>query len=451
MKLSGKKVLVAGSGISGVGAVKLLAKLGADIILYDENEKLKKEEIKDKLPEGIHIDIILGKLDEKILEQVELMVISPGIPLDTHFVDKVIKSGIKVWGEIELAYECSKGKIIGITGTNGKTTTTSLVADILKAYFKSVFAVGNIGIPYTSIALETKEESITVAEISSFQLETIEKFRPNISAILNITPDHLDRHKTMENYNTIKMSITKNQALDDVCVLNYDDITLREFGENLHTKVIYFSTKEKLNRGLYLEDGDIIFQTNLEKILICPCKNLKILGTHNIENVMAATAMSYSIGVEIDIIREEIEKFQGVEHRIEYVREKDRVFYYNDSKGTNPDASIKAIDAMIRPTILIGGGYDKKNEFSEYIKAFKDKVRYLVLLGETKEKIAQTARDLGFTSIFLVEDLKEAVEVSRGLANPEDAVLLSPACASWDMFKSYEERGNLFKQYVNEL
>ncbi|NLZ81710.1 MAG: UDP-N-acetylmuramoyl-L-alanine--D-glutamate ligase [Clostridiales bacterium] len=451
MELHGKKILVAGSGISGIGAVKLLSKLGADIILYDENEKLKKKEIQNKLPQNIHVEIMIGKLTKEIIEHVELMIISPGIPLDSPFVNDIREQGILIWGEIELAYECSKGKLIGITGTNGKTTTTSLTGNMIKAFYESVFVVGNIGTPYTNVALETNAESITVAEISSFQLETIEKLRPNVSAILNITPDHLNRHKTMENYNSIKMSITKEQGPKDVCVLNYDDKVLRNFGQTLHTNVVYFSIKEKLNKGLYLEDGNIIYETDSEKILICPCKNLKILGTHNIENVMAATAMSYSMGVPLEIIREEIEKFQGVEHRIEYVREKDRVFYYNDSKGTNTDASIKAIEAMVRPTILIAGGYDKESIFDEYVKAFKDKVRYLVLLGETKDKIAQTATNLGFTSIIFTKNLKEAVEVSRSLANPEDAVLLSPACASWDMFKSYEERGNLFKQYVNEL
>lgn len=451
MKLGGKKVLVVGSGISGMGAVKLLAKLGADIILYDENEKLKTEEIRNKIPLDIQVEIIIGKLTKKILKDMELVVISPGIPLESPCVSLIKELGIKIWGEIELAYVHSKGKIAAITGTNGKTTTTSLVGDILKAYYKSVFVVGNIGTPYTSIALETEEDSLTVAEISSFQLETIENFKPTVSAILNITPDHLNRHKTMENYSSIKMNITKNQGPEDICILNYDDKILREFGQTLHTNIVYFSTKEKLNTGLYLEDETIIYQIASEKIFLCPCKKLKVLGIHNIENVMAAVAIAYSLDVPVEIIREEIEKFQGVEHRIEYVGEKKRVFYYNDSKGTNPDASIKAIEAMVRPTVLIAGGYDKDSQFDEYIKAFKDKVRYLVLLGETKDKIAETARNLGFTSIVFTGSLKEAVEVSSGLANPEDAVLLSPACASWDMFKSYEERGNLFKEYVNEL
>ncbi len=451
MDLRGKKVLVAGSGISGIGAIELLSKQGADIILYDENEKLIKEEIQHKLPSNSQVEIMLGKLTKEKLDSVELVVISPGIPLDAPFVNDIKELGIVIWGEIELAYEFSKGKVVGITGTNGKTTTTSLVGDILKAFYKRVFVVGNIGTPYTTTALETEDESVTVAEISSFQLETIDKFRPNISAILNITPDHLNRHKTIESYSAIKMSITKNQKPEDICILNYDDAVLRTFGQGLHTNVVFFSIKETLDRGLYLEEGNIIYQTVLEKLFICPCENLKILGSHNIENVMAAVAIAHSLGVPLEIIREVIEKFQGVEHRIEYVREKDRVFYYNDSKGTNSDASIKAIEAMVRPTILIAGGYDKKSEFDEYIKACNNKVRYLVLLGETKEKIAQTALNLGFTSIVFVENLKEAVELSSSLANPEDAVLLSPACASWDMFKSYEERGNLFKQYVNAL
>lgn len=451
MELRGKKVLVAGSGISGIGAVKLLGQLGADIILYDENDTLKKEEIQKKIPSNLPVKILIGKLTEEIIENLELLIISPGIPLESSFVKKIKEKGITIWGELELAYRYSKGKVIGITGTNGKTTTTSLTGDILKAYYKSVFVVGNIGVPYTSVALETEEESVTVAEISSFQLETIEEFKPNVSAILNITPDHLNRHKTMENYSQIKKNITKNQDLKDICVLNYDDKLLREFAETLQVNVVFFSLKEKLEKGLYLEDGAIFYQTDLEKVEICLCENLKILGSHNIENVMAAAAIAYSLGVPSKIIREEIEKFQGVEHRIEYVREKDHVYYYNDSKGTNPDASIKAIEAMVRPTILIAGGYNKESVYDDYIKAFNGKVRYLILLGETKDLIAQSARDFGFTSIVMVGNLKEAVLEASKLANTEDAVLLSPACASWDMFENYEERGNLFKQYVNEL
>ena len=302
---------------------------------------------------------------------------------------------------MELAYRFASGEVLAITGTNGKTTTTALLGEIMKAYRDSVFVVGNIGTPYTGAALEMKEDSVTVAEMSSFQLETIDTFHPKVSAILNITPDHLNRHHTMEAYIQAKEEITKNQTEEDVCVLNYEDEVLRAFGEKLHTQVLYFSSRRKLERGIYLEDGKIIYADGKPEVL-CKVEELKLLGTHNYENVMAASAMAAAYGVPLSSIRETIRNFGGVAHRIEFVTEKEGVAYYNDSKGTNPDAAIKAVEAMNRPTILIGGGYDKNSSYDEWIDSFGEKVRYLVLVGATKEKIAETARRKGF-------DKKEAV------------------------------------------
>lgn len=448
MELKGKKVLVIGGGISGIGAVNLLSQTGAQISLYDENEKLKKEEIEAKLPKDCSVTIQIGNWKADILREVDIVIVSPGIAIDAPCVKAAKEAGVWIWGEVELAYQFAKGRLAAITGTNGKTTTTALTGEILKSYLESVYVVGNIGIPYTSVALETKEETVTVAEISSFQLETIWKFAPQVSAILNITPDHLNRHKTMETYIAIKESITKNQTKEDTCVLNYEEERLREFGASLHTKTVFFSSKRKLAKGLYLEGEEIVYQTDTERLFVGKISEMQLVGIHNVENVMAAAAIAYALGVPIEVIRETIRNFRGVEHRVEFVCERDGVRYYNDSKGTNPDASIQAIRAMSRPTILIGGGYDKQSEFDTYVKEFGKKVKLLVLIGATKEKIAETARRYGFEAILFANDLEDAVRLCREHAVCGDAVLLSPACASWDMFQSYEQRGTLFKEYV---
>ena len=353
-------------------------------------------------------------------------------------------------GEIELAYQLGKGEVLAITGTNGKTTTTALLGEIMKNDRESVFVVGNIGNPYTTVVDDTREDSVIVAEMSSFQLESTDAFRPRVSAILNLTPDHLNRHHTMEAYIQAKMNIAKNQTQNDVCVLNYEDEVLRKFGEKIEAQVLYFSSRRKLEKGIYLEDGNIIYK-NPEECLVCNVKELKLLGMHNFENVMAAVAMAAAYGVPMEKIRESVRTFAGVEHRIEFVAEKNGVAYYNDSKGTNPDAAIRGIQAMNRPTVLIGGGYDKNSDYKEWLMSFDGKVKELVLIGQTKEKIAEEARECGLHNITLADTFEEAMDVCIRTAKPGDAVLLSPACASWGMFKNYEERGDKFKEIVNSL
>ena len=445
-----QKVLVAGTGISGISAAKLLLAQGGEVVLYDGNEKLSEEKLKAKFDEGAKVTIVLGELKKTDLMGVELCVISPGIPLEAPFVAVIDEAKIPIWSEIELAYHCSKGKLAAITGTNGKTTTTALTGEIMRKFYKSVFVVGNIGDPYTAHALETTDESVTVAEVSSFQLETIMDFHPDVSAILNITPDHLNRHHTMEAYIEAKEQIAKNQTEEDVCVLNYEDDVTRKFGERVKAQVIYFSSRRRLEKGIYLEDGNIVYcRENPEKV--CHVDELKLLGMHNYENVMAAVAMAAAYHVPMEIIRKTIREFTAVEHRIEFVAEKNGVAYYNDSKGTNPDAAIKGIQAMNRPTFLIGGGYDKDSSYDEWIQSFDGKVKKLVLLGATKEKINETAKRLGFTDTILADTFEEAVNICVEQAEPGDAVLLSPACASWGMFKNYEERGDKFKELVNQL
>lgn len=451
MQLKGRKVMVYGAARSGISAAGLLQKLGAEVILFDCNTKLTMDTFKDRVNTYDKFQLITGILPEEIINTIDLLIISPGVATDHPDILKIKEKNIPVWGEIELAYRTSKGKRIGITGTNGKTTTTTLTGEIMKAYYDEVYVVGNIGNSYTDIVLDTSDKAIEVIELSSFQLETIHEFRPEISAILNITPDHLDRHHTMDNYIAMKERVTLNQTMEDICILNYEDEILREMAKHLKTRVMFFSSARPLTDGLYLEDENIIYSKDDDKQIVCNVNELQILGIHNYENVMAAVGMSIAMGVPMECIRNTVVNFKGVEHRIEFVETIHEITYYNDSKGTNPDASIRAVKAMKGPTILIAGGYDKKIPFDDLIKAFDGKIKYLVLLGQTREQIAETARQYGFTDIIMVESLREAVEVCTEKAEPGDAILLSPACASWGMFDNYEQRGRLFKEYVREL
>lgn len=453
MDLTDKKVVVVGTGVSGMGAVKLLSETSADITLYDGNDKADRDEILKKIPDDCDLRLIIGEMPDEVVKETDLLVISPGVPIDSDIVKLFEKENVPVWGEIELAYNFEKGTVFAITGTNGKTTTTTLVGEIMKKYNNQTFVVGNIGNSYTSEVLKTTKDSYTVAEISSFQLETIREFAPKGSAILNITPDHLNRHYTMENYAAVKESITKNQwkvREDDYCVLNYDDKVLREFGKTIKNPV-YFSRKEKPSKGAYLDGRIIRYFDGKDDYEVMSVDDMHLFGNHNYENVMAAIAMTIEAGVSLNIIINVIKDFMGVEHRIEYVRDKNGVRYYNDSKGTNPDSSIKALEAMSRPTILIAGGYDKHSEFDEFIEAFDNKVKLMVLLGQTADKIEETAVRHGFTNIIKTDSLEKAVKICAENAVSGDVVLLSPACASWGMFKNYEERGKLFKEYVNSL
>ena len=451
MELKGKKVLVFGAGKSGIGAADLLNAVGACPVLYDGKADLDKESVLHKISGNYELPIYAGELPKEVQEGLDLVVLSPGVPTDLPIVKGFYDQGLPVWGEVELAYQTGKGEVLAITGTNGKTTTTALLGKIMSDARPSVFVVGNIGTPYTSKSLEMSDETVTVAEISSFQLETIWKFAPRVSAILNITEDHLNRHHTMECYIETKESITKNQTAGDTCVLNYEDEVLRRFGETLQTKVVFFSSKRKLEKGLYLDGEDIFYADGTTDTKVINVNELNILGKHNYENVMAAVGMSVSFGVPMDKIVEVLKRFQAVEHRIEYVTEKRGVKFYNDSKGTNPDAAIQGIRAMNRPTLLIGGGYDKQSEYDEWIESFDGKVKKLVLIGQTKEKIAECAKKHGFEDVILCDTFEEAIDTCYANAVSGDAVLLSPACASWGMFANYEERGRIFKEYVRNL
>ncbi len=445
-----KKVTVVGSGISGIAASKLLLHKNANVTLYDSNEDLDKEKVIERV--GTELPVICGEFTKELAENTELLVLSPGVPTDLPFVLQLKEKGIPVWGEIELAYQIAGGKFIGITGTNGKTTTTALTGEIMKQWFNEVFVVGNIGIPYTELAEQIGETAVTVAELSSFQLETVqEDFVPDVSMILNLTPDHLNRHYTMENYGRAKLNVAKHQTEEQTCILNYEDAMLRDYARELKCRILWFSSRQKLEEGLYLDGNRILFAKGGTTTEICKTEELNIIGLHNYENAMAAIGAALCMEVPLDALRRGLMNFHAVEHRIEFVATKRGVDYYNDSKGTNPDAAIKGIQAMSKPTLLIGGGYDKNSEYEDWIAAFDGKVKHLVLIGQTKEKIAETAKKMGVASIVLKDTFEEAMEFCVTHAKAGDAVLLSPACASWGMFKNYEERGHIFKDYVKGI
>lgn len=444
MNFNNKNVLVCGVARSGICASLMLKKLGANVTIQDLKTKDLIEEI--DILEQNNINLFLGKNpDSNLIDKMDLMVLSPGIPTYLDFVTYA-KSKIPVISEIELGYLFCKAPIIALTGTNGKTTTTSLLGHILKSY-KKTYVAGNIGVPFSNYALDIEEDSVVVLELSSFQLETIDKFNPKISAILNITEDHLNVHKTMENYVLAKQNIFKNQTEDDFLILNYDDNYCKQMGKKSKAKPVYFSSKHKLKSGAYLKDN--VIYVNEQPFI--NTNDIQILGTHNIENVMASILICLCYNVPKDVIINGIKSFKGVEHRIEYVATKKGVDYYNDSKGTNPDATIKAINAMKKPTYLIVGGYEKNTDFLPMINHFKNKVVTAVIIGDVKMRLANDCKKSGFLNYVVKNNFLDAINFCYENAKQGECILLSPACASFDMFKDYQERGNVFKAYIKDL
>ena len=450
MDFNGKTVLVYGLGISGRGIVRLLHQNNISMVLYDANVDLDTDAFMSEY--GLKdTRFIKGSLKAEDLEGIDILALSPGISINAPDIKMAENAGLEILGEIEIAYQLSKGRIAAITGTNGKTTTTALVGEILGRAFPETFVVGNIGRSFASVADQTTENSVLAAEISSFQLESIKEFHPVVTAILNVTPDHLDRHGNMETYLECKMRIAENQTEDEVCVINYDDELLRNNYQKLRPEVVFFSRLTKLDKGVYLDGRDIILATGNEKIKVCSRDELLLMGDHNVENVCAAIAVTYAMGVDLETISQTVKEFRAVEHRIEYVCTKRGVAYYNDSKGTNTDAAQKAVDSMVAPTVLIAGGYDKGADFTDWINGFNGHVRDMILIGQTAEKIRDTALKCGFTNVHMAADLAEAVRMAAEIADSGDAVLLSPACASWGQFKNYEQRGTMFKEFAREL
>ncbi len=450
MQIKGKKVLVIGAAVTGVPVVKALDHLGAEIILNDFKKVDELNEVIAEI-EQLPIRLVAGGHPVKLAEECDFVVISPGVPLDIPLVQKAKALGKEVISEIELAFRLTTTPIAAITGTNGKTTTTALLGEIMKASHRDTFVTGNIGHAMIQEVENAGPEDVFVLEVSSFQLESTSAFKPKVSAILNITPDHLNRHKTMENYIDAKCKIFVNQDDADYTILNEDDPETSGLKVRPKSRVLLFSRKKEVSQGAYVENDHIVIRVGNKKDTIIHKDKIFIPGNHNLENALAAALMAYCMGVKPSVIADTLESFRGVEHRIEYVEELDGVIYYNDSKGTNTDASIKAIEAMKRPTVIIAGGYDKGSRYDDFIGAFGNVIKDMVLIGKTADKLEETAREHGFMNIHRAKDLREAVEKCHELAKPGDCVLLSPACASWDMFSNYEERGRLFKEYVKEL
>jgi len=450
MELNRKRVLVIGMARSGISVAKILDQLGAYVIMNDLKEEKKLTDLINDVKPYVK-EFILGNHVTNF-DAIDLIVLSPGVPLDIEPIKKAKKEGIRIIGELELAYNLLEGEFIGITGTNGKTTTTALVGEIFDNAGIHNHVVGNIGLPVISKMFESYEETYLITEVSSFQLETVETFKPKIAAILNITPDHLNRHKTMESYIDAKKKIFVNQKNHDYLVLNYDQEITKKIGEEaLEVNVIYFSLKNILTEGIYVKENEIVIKDGSLELSVCKVEDILILGDHNIENALAATAIAYFAGISIEVIAKTLRSFKGVEHRIEYVRTINDVKFYNDSKGTNPEATIKAIKAMTGDTLLIAGGMDKGSNFDTLIEAFEEKVTTLVVFGETKNIIKEAAEKNSQCEIYVVDTLKEAIMKSIDVSKPGDSILLSPACASWDMYESYEHRGQEFKNVVLEI
>ncbi|MEY8415606.1 UDP-N-acetylmuramoyl-L-alanine--D-glutamate ligase [Tissierella praeacuta] len=450
MYLKNKKVLVFGLGISGLSTVKALHKLGAQIIVCDSKTKDELKDFFDKIKD-IYVEKHLNT-NELPLEDIDLIVKSPGIPPTAPILVNAQEKNIEVITDIELAYRISPtDNIIAITGTNGKTTTTTLVGEIFKKANCNTYVAGNIGVGILWDMVNANKDDVFVIEASSFQLENTIYFKPKVSLVTNIAPDHLNWHGSLDNYILSKKKIFKNQDKYDYTVLNYEDKTLREIQNEVNSNIIWFSANQKLDNGVFIDGNYIVLKDgqNLSKIL--PYRQLKILGKHNLENALGAIAISWAMGIELEIIAEVLREFPGVEHRIEYVKTIKGISFYNDSKGTNSDSTIKAIEALEAPIILIAGGYDKGAEFDELILSFNGKVKELILLGSTKEKIKETAINNGFNNVHLVENMKEAVKLAYNCGEEKDNILLSPACASWDMYNNFEERGQDFKDAVYGL
>ncbi len=449
MDLVNKKALVIGIGMSGISACKLLCKKGADVTIADSSTLDKISFSLDEV-EKLGVKIITGKNPDD-LTGYDVVILSPSVPFALPFIQEAIGKGVLVIPEIELAYLLSKGTHIGITGTNGKTTTTNLVSKIFSRAKDGVFETGNIGKPVSDYADISNEKSYFITELSSYMLESIESYHVQTAILLNITEDHLLRHKTMENYKNAKMNILKNQTIDDNVILNLDDEYTKSMDRYTKAKAYFFTTTDNEEASMYIKNGIIYENITAKNEKFININEIKILGVHNLYNIMASSICAIINGIERDEIIGVVKEYLGVEHRIEYVKTIDDVTYYNDSKGTNVDASVCAIDAMVRPIVLIAGGDEKNVSFDDFVLSIKNKVKFCVFVGKTKEKLGKSCEEVGYNDFLIVNDYIEAVSMARSHAENGDCVLLSPACASFDMFKSFEQRGDYFKELVNQL
>lgn len=447
--LRDKKALVIGAGLSGQAAAVFLAAKGAEVTLTDNKTAADIDGLAD-MP-GVILKLGGMPVGDEAAGY-NLAVISPGVPLDIPTVQALTQFGVPLLGELELAYQFSHNPFLAITGTNGKTTTTTLLGYILRQAGRHCLIGGNIGTPLVNDVESLLPEDCIVAELSSFQLETAQEFKAHIAAFLNLTPDHLYRHGTMSNYGAIKSKIFANQTENDFAVLNYDDEQVRSYADNLNGTVVFFSRQADLPQGMVALNGRLLWRWQGQEIDLMPSSDVLIKGPHNLENAMAAAVMALLTGVEPQQVRLALQSFPGVEHRQEPLGEVDGVLYVNDSKGTNPDSTIMALRACTRPTVLILGGYEKNSDFMPLLPLIKEKVKQVILVGQTADRIAETLTQGGFAAYQNAGmDFERCVKLAAAAAEPGDEVLLSPASASWGMFNNFEERGQCFKELVNQL
>ena len=451
MNVAGKSALVVGMAKSGVACARLLAEEGARVTINDVKPAAELAGVLDALKDLSFADA-LGKDPMTLLDGCDLVVLSPGVSIEAPFAAEAKRRGIEVIGEIELGFRYARAPIVAITGTNGKTTTTALTGELFKAQGVRTWVLGNIGIPIAAHARETKESDVIVAEVAGFQLESTQEFHAHSCAILNLTEDHLNRFGTMEHYGAAKARVLRNQTKDDFCVLNADDPLVAAMAKEAAGRVLWFSRRHEVENGAFVKNGRIVFRLDGVEQEVCGAGELRIPGAHNLENALAAVAVALPVGVTPEAAARALRTFPGVEHRIEFVREAKGVRYINDSKGTNPDSTVKAVEAIKRPTVLLLGGSNKNSDYCPVFRAFEGKVKAVVAYGFTRGQILRDAKKTGYQNIYVVDgSFEEAVEKARSLAEPGDDVLLSPACASYDMFDNFEQRGRVFKEIVSRF
>ncbi|OGC84807.1 MAG: UDP-N-acetylmuramoylalanine--D-glutamate ligase [candidate division Zixibacteria bacterium RBG_19FT_COMBO_42_43] len=433
---------------SGLALAKTLKELGAKVFVSDlKDEKILKSETNEL--KKLKIDFETGEHSPKLLQEKDYLVLSPGVPGDIPIVKEAEFLGLPVFSEIEVAYWLCPAEIVAITGSNGKTTTTTLMREILKKAGRKTWVAGNIGVAFSGVLSQITSEGIVVLEVSSFQLEKIQEFKPRISAILNLSPDHLDRYPNVDSYIQAKFRIFENQDKSDFAVLNYDDLLLRKKAAEIKAPVLFFSTSTGLEEGAYIKDKNLIVKLGGKEKRIIDINQIGIKGPHNLSNAACTSLIATILGVKPETIAEVLKEFKGVEHRLEPVAEINGIKFINDSKATNVDSVWYALQSVANPIILIAGGKDKGGDFSKLASLVKDKVKLLILIGQAKEKIKSVLGSL--TETVEAQDLAEAVQTAYKKAQAGDAVLLSPACASFDMFLNFEERGKVFKQEVAKL
>jgi UDP-N-acetylmuramoylalanine--D-glutamate ligase len=454
MEVDGKKVLVIGAGRSGVAAARFLAARGAVVALNDRKPLIEwSNEALALKSEGV-VGLLAGEVPSWLLDQIELVVLSPGVPTTSIPVRYLERAGAEVIGEVELAWRFMRGRVVGITGTNGKTTTTTLVGELLKNAGIPVQVGGNIGTPLISLAEQSRDDGWTVAELSSYQLETIREFRPTVAVVLNLMPDHMDRYESLTDYGAAKHRIFMNQMEGDLAVLNADDPVVASWAEGLRAHVTLFSVERELEEGLFLRGGrEFVARTERGGERVSMSRDeMQLKGLHNAQNVLAALAAGLACGATPDSMRETVRRFAPVEHRLERVAEVEGVTFYNDSKATNVDAALKALEALADEPgkiVIILGGRGKNAPYAPLAPLLREKGRALVLIGEDADRIESELK--GIAPIIRAEDLPDAVRRAHAAARPGDIVLLAPACASWDMFQSYEHRGRVFKEAVRQM